>query len=320
MRTSTLVLGVIAAGAAAASIYLGVQLNEAYDDLAHEGAERALATARIRELEAERSSLQAALADAGVAAPDPVPANATPPVVASNQKNAASPTTDGSPSPPAKSNREDRPGTPAEQNVRRINQEVRLRRRYNGMPEELGLDAAQADKLFDLLANYQASSANDDRAYQYDPLGRQALEDATRAQRDADIEALLGPDKAAEFQSFEKSIPARMQVGRIGENMAAANVPLSDTQRKSLISAVVAEQDAGPPPKRPENNGYDAEYEMKFLDWQADYSKRVQARIEPLLTSEQVARYRDAIEVQNSRRSDARARAERNRNRNGGGQ
>jgi hypothetical protein len=207
--------------------------------------------------------------------------------------------------------------TPAEQNVRRINQEVRLRRRYSGMPEELGLDAAQADKLYNLLADYQARSGNDDRAYQYDPFGRQALEDANKAQRDAAIEALLGPDKAAQFQDFEKSIPARMQVNRIGEGMAAASVPLSDAQRQSMVAAVAAEQDAGPPPQRPATGGYDPEYEMKFLDWQADYSKRVQARVEPLLTSEQVARYRDAVEVQNNRRADARARAERRRNQGG---
>src|SRR5262245_2420080 len=88
MKTGTLVLGVIAASTAAASIYLGTQLDAAYDELAEEGAARALATARIRELEAERSSLQAALANAGVARPDPPRGNA-PPMVAANQKDAA---------------------------------------------------------------------------------------------------------------------------------------------------------------------------------------------------------------------------------------
>jgi len=313
MKATTLLLGAIAAGTAAASIYLGMQLTAAHEELARESAARALDAARIRELEAERSGLQAALENAGVPEPEAAPGS-PPPMVASSQKGSASAMPGGQPAPA--SDRAEGTRTPAEQNVRRINQEVRLRRRYSGMPEELGLDAAQADKLFNLLADYQARSATDDRAYQYDPFGRQALEDASRAQRNADIEALLGPDKAAEFQDFEKSIPARMQVNRIGEGMAAASVPLSDSQRKSLIAVVVAEQDSGPPPKRPDSNGYDAEYEAKFLDWQADYSKRVQARIEPLLTSEQVARYRDAVEVQNARRAEARTRAERNRNRN----
>src|SRR6185295_2547861 len=231
--------------------------------------------------------LQAALENGGKIKPAAAPGSAPAPM-ANNQKPGASPLPAGG--PPAGFDRQGKgSSTPAEQNVRRINQEVRLRRRYAGMPEELGLDAAQADKLFNLLADYQAKSGNDDRAYQYDPFGRQALEDANKAQRDADIDALLGPDKAAEFQNFEKSIPARMQVNRIGEGMAAASVPLTDAQRKSMITLIAAAQDSGPPPQRPANGAYDAEYEMKFLDWQADYSKRVQAQIEPLLTSDQLA-------------------------------
>jgi hypothetical protein len=256
----------------------------------------------MRELEADRSMLLARLEGSGVSTSGATAASPAP-LAANNQKSATAPMPGVGGPPPGFERPNKGASTPAEQNVRRINQEVRLRRRYSGMPEELGLDAAQ--------------SGNDDRAHQYDPFGRQALEDANKAQRDAAIEALLGPDKAAQFQDFEKSIPARMQVNRIGEGMAAASVPLSDAQRQSMVAAVAAEQDAGPPPQRPATGGYDPEYEMKFLDWQADYSKRVQARVEPLLTSEQVARYRDAVEVQNNRRADARARAERRRNQGG---
>jgi hypothetical protein len=182
------------------------------------------------------------------------------------------------------------------------------------MPAALDLDPAQADKLFDLLADSRVAEFNDQRGYQGDPVGRQSVEAAAREQRDAAIETLLGPDKAAEFQSFEKSIPARMQVNRIGESMAAANVPLTAAQRTSLIAAVAAEQQAGPPPQRPADGSNDSGYETKFLDWQADYSRRVQARVEPLLTAEQARQYRDAVQMQNARRAEQRARAEARRN------
>ncbi|HET7811693.1 MAG TPA: hypothetical protein VFL16_14070 [Steroidobacteraceae bacterium] len=316
MKTTTLVLGVIAAGTAAASIYLGAQLTAANDQLVAEQSARARAEALNRTLEADRDALLAELESAGVSTPAATPAG--PPAVAANGQKSAAASMPGVDVPTPGAERRDKgASTPAEQNVRRINQEVRLRRRYAGMPEELGLDAAQADKLYNLLADYQAKAGEDSRAYQYDSFGRQAVNDANKAQRDADIEALLGPDKAAQFQDFEKSIPARMQVNRIGEGMAAANVPLSEAQRKSLIAAVASEQESGPPPQHPAGSGYDPGYEMKFLDWQADYSKRVQARIEPLLSSEQLARYRDAVEVQNTRRADARARAERRRSQGG---
>jgi hypothetical protein len=140
---------------------------------------------------------------------------------------------------------------------------------------------------------------------------RQNIRDTARQQRDAAIETLLGPEKAAEFQSFEKSIPARMQVNRIGESLEAANVPLSEAQRNSMIAAVMVEREAVPAPVGGGRD--DPEYLARFLDWQADYSARVQARVEPLLTAAQVTQYREAVEVQNGRRAQQRARAERGR-------
>jgi hypothetical protein len=168
-------------------------------------------------------------------------------------------------------------------------------------------ELAQADKLFNLLADSQVSMRDEMRAREDDPGSRDDVRDAARQQRDAAIENLLGPAKAAEFQSFEKSIPARMQVNRIGESMEAANVPLSDAQRTSLIAAVMVERDASPPPERSQASGAEEpDYQARFLDWQADLSSRVQARVEPLLTAAQVTQYREAIEVQNARRAQAR--------------
>jgi hypothetical protein len=95
--------------------------------------------------------------------------------------------------------------------------------------------------------------------------------------------------------------------------MAAANVPLSDSQRNSLIAAVASEQEAFPRPERPGDGGGDAEYNTRFLDWQAEYSRRVQARIEPLLNAQQIAQYREALQVQNARRANRRANIEQRR-------
>jgi len=204
--------------------------------------------------------------------------------------------------------------TAADRDNRRLQQEIRVRRRYAEMPAVLGLDTAQADKLYDLLADYRIAEYEGGRSYEGDQLGRQSVENATRQQRDAAIDALLGPDKAAEFQSFEKSIPARMQVSRIGESMAAASVPLSETQRTGMITAVMAEQEVTPPPERFVDGVRDPDYDARFLDWQADYSRRVQASVEPLLTSEQARQYRAAVQSQNARRAEMRSRLESRRN------
>jgi hypothetical protein len=295
----------MAAAFAASSIYLAGQLSAAQDELDQVTLARSADEAKIRQLEAEVRRLGSASSRA-----THTTATVQPHSLAHTGK-ADGPPPPGTPAPPPV----DRPSvaeTPASENNRRQNQVERLRRRYAGMPEALGLDVNQADALYNLLANSRASAYEGIRAYEGDPVGRQAIQDAARAQRDADIEALLGPEKAAEFQSFEKSIPARMQVNRIGESLAASNVPLSADQRDSLIVAVAAEQRAKPAPEQIPNPTPD--YEAQFLDWQADYSRRVQARIEPLLSAGQLASYREAVEVQNARRAEQRARVERRRN------
>ena len=309
MKLTTLIPVIIAAACAAASIYLGSELSAAREQLALAGQARAADAQRIRQLEDERGRVAAAPPletrnfTASSAGPPPLP----------SAPGSAEPAKPGT-SPTPRSRRDPVDDTTAGQNMRRLQSEVRLRRTYADMPAALGLDATRADKLFNLLADSQVSMRDEMRAREGDPDSRDDIRDTARQQRDAAIENLLGPEKAAQFQSFEKSIPARMQVNRIGESMEAANVPLSDAQRTSLIAAVMSEREASPMPERPRGSGADdADYQARFLDWQADYSNRVQARVEPLLTAAQVTQYREAVEVQNARRAQARARAERGR-------
>jgi len=308
MKLTTLVPAIIAAACAAASIYLGSELADTRVQVTQLEQARAADAARIRQLEQERRQVAMApsfetrnfTASSAVAPPPGV-------------KPSAEPAKSGGAAPSPRTRRDAIDETPAGQNMRRLQSEVRLRRTYADMPAALGLNADQADKLYNLLADSQVTLRDEMRAHDGEADGRRSIQDAARAQRDAAIENLLGPQKAAEFQSFEKSIPARMQVSRIGESMAAANVPLSEAQRTSLIAAVMTERDAAPPPERPQDGGQDADYQARFLDWQADFSSRVQARAESLLTAEQVAQYREAVTVQNARRAEARARAERGR-------
>ncbi|HET9862259.1 MAG TPA: hypothetical protein VFP37_02365, partial [Steroidobacteraceae bacterium] len=285
MKPGTLALAIVATGCAAASIYLGSELGAAREQIAQLEQARSADAGRIRQLEeAQRriASTPGLAAQVGASAARPAPPR---PADAPSMEpvKAESPV-----SLPRFGNRGSDPPTPAEQNMRRLQQEIRLRRMYADLPAALGLNASQADKLFNLLADSQVSVREEMRGSETGREGRQAIQDAARQQRDAAIVELLGPEKAAAFQSFEKSIPARMQVSRIGESMAAGNVPLSEAQRTSLIAAVIAEQEAGPPPSREEFSGMsDADFEARYLDWQADYSSRVQLRIEPLLSMEQ---------------------------------
>lgn len=312
MKYTTLVLGIIAAGCGAASIYLGARLSSTQAELAQQVQGRSEDQARIRELEAGQRRYEAA--SNTIAQQPPAKADVPrSPAPSTAQRLGDTSIPGGNLRAGPRFDRSNNTATSAaERSNRRMQQEIRLRRTFADMPETLGLDAAQADKLFNLLADSRISAADEARVYQGDPIARESLEAAAREQRDAEIEALLGPDKAAEFHQFEKSIPARMQVNQIGENMAAANVPLSNAQRNSLIAAVYTEQQARPMPERIPNPT--PEYESNFIEWQMEYSKRVQAKVEPLLTAEQAARYRESVELQNARRAERRARIETRRN------
>ena len=315
MKIATLILGGASAAFAAASIYLALDLGATRDQLAVEMQARELGDARVAQLEGQLA--QARAAQLATLRPPRPPASASSDI----QQPRAMPDVERA-SPMEQRGVESGErlaklfNSPAGQRSMRLQQEIRLRRVYADMPGELGLDAAQTDKLFDLLADNQVATINNTRGLAGDRTAMQALEAAGEVERDAAISALLGPDKAAEFQSFEKTIDARMQVGRIGESMAAANVPLREDQRKSMIAAVAAEQAAKPRPTWP-NDGGGSDGQIQFLDWQADYSQRVQAKVEPMLTSEQVARYREAVAMQNARRADQRARLEARRSSSG---
>jgi hypothetical protein len=303
MKTATLSLLAATAVFAGTSIYLAVELGKTRDELA--------------------AATQTPAPDVR-AIPDPLPfdeADSPPAVLADTPDAAAPPALPPGAPPPANrtfNGRSEQRGpdvlnSAAAQRQRRLGEETRLRQLFSDMPGELGLDKTTSDRLFDLLADSQSESANNQRRYADDPLGRQSVTDAARQERDAALDALLGPDKAAEFLSFEKSIGARMQVGRIDAQMTAADIPLRDDQRNAMIVELAAEQAARPMPQR-DPAVSDADYRASFLKWQDEYSRRVQERVEPLLTPEQRARYREAVEVQNARRAAQRARAEARRN------
>jgi hypothetical protein len=316
MKRTTGVLCCVALALAATSIYLGLQLADSRQRLAQESAARAVDQARIHELESRRHGFQTSLSrDLQVEAPV-AGTTVTPAATAKDPRVAdRGPPMDGFLPPWGRGDRRTEfDNTPAGQHARLVQEEVRLRRLYADMPQALGLNPTQSDKLFNLLADQRMSAEDAQRAYEGDRAGRQALAAQQAEDLNSAIQDMFGADKAEEFQQYQQSVPARNQVNRISESMAAVNAPLSDAQRASLITAMVAEQQAVPRPERPAHGSGDPDYQAKFLDWQADYSARVQARVEPLLTPQQQAAYREQVELQNARRANQRARIQAQQN------
>ncbi len=185
---------------------------------------------------------------------------------------------------------------------------------YADMPKAMGLSAAQADKLFNLIAEHQMAAQDAERAYDGDRAGRRALEAQQAEDLGTAIQDMFGSQTAEQFQAYQQSVPARRQVDRMSESMTAANAPLSDAQRESMVTAMVTEQQAVPRPQRPEDGSITADYQAQLLAWQQDYSARVQARVEPLLTPQQQATYQEQVALQNARRANQMARIQNQQN------
>ena len=119
---------------------------------------------------------------------------------------------------------------------------------------------------------------------------------------------LVRPGQGGGIPVLRKIHPGAHAGGPHRRRHGGGNVPLSDTQRELPDRGDGREQQSVPPPPRPTDGATTADYQARFLDWQADYSQRVQARVEPLLTPQQQAAYREQVESQNARRANQRAR------------
>jgi hypothetical protein len=249
MKNASLILGAFAAVFAAASIYLGMQLGGAHHQLAQAEQGRLNDQARIRELEQERVDLEAALAESSGPVLSAAPTDPSSPALTDKQILNPPPPPPGVVGGSRPAERAPRGAeSQAAQNNRRLQQEIRLRRRYAEMPEALGLDPKQADQLYDLLADQQFVESNDARAYEGDRLAGQDVEDWTGADfagfvRDHGVPDLCYAWSAEEIQQIrtDGKIP---KWERWREALESGRAGLDDLMTQSALNSFVTDQQA----------------------------------------------------------------------------
>lgn len=121
-----------------------------------------------------------------------------------------------------------------------------LPRQYPGLAKELGLSAAEEEKLFDMLARHQtensasalgmANAASMDRESVQEQQ-RKAME--RRQANQAELTAMLG-DKLPQWDEYQKTLPVRRQVEQL--QTALGDNALSEAQTKPLIAALATER------------------------------------------------------------------------------
>lgn len=194
--------------------------------------------------------------------------------------------------------------SPAAQRYLEWQRKQALRRQYDDIASALGLSQDQAGKLVDVLADREMRVLAGARPTFMDTSSfQQELKDR-KARQTAEIAAIIGPDKIPQWEAYQRTLPERMQVNAIREQMQTMGVPITDEQRAQLLDIMVEQRESNPPPLP--TAGLAPEDQMRqSMKWQEDSERALLERAKSVLSPEQFQRYSDFQAFQTEMRNNA---------------
>jgi hypothetical protein len=197
--------------------------------------------------------------------------------------------------------------SPGALNFMRSRMKGSIRRTYEDVGTVLGLPADKANKLIDLLADQQTRTMG--RPPVFDPQNPQSLQQHFQEQQQknqAEIASLIGQDKVDEWKKYQESLPDRAQLNQVREQLDNAGVPMSESQRTELLTAMAEERSRSPRPSY--DSGLPSEEAMaQMSQWQNEFDKALLDRAKQVLTSEQYKSYKEYYDWQSEMRSSFRS-------------
>jgi hypothetical protein len=122
---------------------------------------------------------------------------------------------------------------------------MRLARANPGLAEAVGISEREAAQLFEAMAEDQLKRTAEMTALR-ESGETTATVTASILQRNATenpVRIALGEEKFARYQDYQRSVrPALIQVAGIGSMLASVGHPLSDSQARTMATAMMAEQ------------------------------------------------------------------------------
>lgn len=201
---------------------------------------------------------------------------------------------------------------PAMREMMREQQKAMVNMMYGGLFKELNLSPEEKDKFKELLTESQMGKVaaaqgvlggTQDEATT--AAAKKAVADAKK-QADADIKALLGEQRYAQYEDYQKNVGERMQLDQLKNQLAGENVPLRDEQNAQLLKIMKEEKLALPPAisteqsEMPDKDTFTAKKMDEQLKWMEQYNARVADRAKSVLTPEQFINYQKFQEQQAS--------------------
>ena len=194
---------------------------------------------------------------------------------------------------------------PAMKEMIRSQQKTMMKTMYGSLFKELNLPADQQKQLTDLLLDAQMSGVENigDLVKGDGEARTNAINAVAEKQKatQAQIKALLGDEKYAQYEDYQKTISDRMILSQFQQQSAGTDTALRDEQMQSLI-ALIKEERARTPPIIDDDPAktaetlqkvFNAELFDKQMQWQEELNKRVLDRAGGVLTPEQLKEYAD---------------------------
>lgn len=201
---------------------------------------------------------------------------------------------------------------PSMREMMREQQKAAINMMYAGLFKELNLTPEETEQFKALLTevqmrnieNAQGLFGTGDKAASTADTAKQVAE--ARKQTDADIRALLGDERFAIYEDYQKNMGERMQLDQFRNQLATESAPMGDSQAMQLMQIMKEEKAAVPPiiptdqAQLPRKEMFTTENFERQLQWMEDYNRRVLARAQTVLTPEQFRQYQSFQDQQAS--------------------
>jgi hypothetical protein len=313
MKIATLILLATSTAFAATSVYLTQRARVDRGQSSKVEAERNQLVTRVKQLEQERNALQTEVrslrgGDVPRSASIITGSFGSPPTTAPTSSRAVPKGTGagfsvfgmnqgvvrswaGPSDPPP-------PMPPAMRKMMQKQMRQQFERMYEDVGADLGLTAEETSKLLDTLA---ASNTFEPFYGMQDQQAMQKKMEERRRREQADLQALLGPEKMAKLADYQKTLASRQELGQFQEQLAAEDVPMQPEQRKQLLSSIIEDQQQNPHPSfAPGIAPEDLSAQME--EWQKGREQRLLDAARGVLTAKQLAVFRAYQDYQQAMR------------------
>ncbi|MHA3771689.1 hypothetical protein ACXR0O_09140 [Verrucomicrobiota bacterium sgz303538] len=128
-------------------------------------------------------------------------------------------------------------------------QAMGIRMMYGDLAKELGLTPDEASQVMEILTDRQTAMSEKGMEMMNGASGDEAkLAEAgksineSREEYDSQLENILGKDKKAKLQEYERTLGDRMALNQVQQQFAAQGIALEDSQKQNLLKVMVEER------------------------------------------------------------------------------